>query len=235
MLYFLHSDFSTLSLHRRLLDTSYCIVVIWFIVSILFSLYLFSFTKYSYFFSLTHAGDVFALYITLSTIIIDYHESGFGFMVVLRLSVNMSRVKSTFLVLWHDDVIKWKILPRCWPFVRGIHRYCIMYSLICAWINGWVNNREAGELRRHGAHYDVTVMRFRIISVANLDYISTKTLLRSLIPDENFNIMAAFAISTASADGLVHLGAGPSIDTVMIRYGLCIKCILPNPSHCVLG
>ena len=22
----------------------------------------------------------------------------------------------------HDDVIKWKLFPRCWPFVRGIHR-----------------------------------------------------------------------------------------------------------------
>ena len=33
-----------------------------------------------------------------------------------------------------------------------------MFSLICAWINGWVNNREAGALRRHRAHYDVIVM-----------------------------------------------------------------------------
>ena len=30
-------------------------------------------------------------------------------------------------------------------------------SLICAWINGWVNNREVGDLRRHLAHYDVSV------------------------------------------------------------------------------
>ena len=30
---------------------------------------------------------------------------------------------------------------------------------ICACINGWVvNNRKAGDLRRHHAHYDVTVM-----------------------------------------------------------------------------
>ena len=29
---------------------------------------------------------------------------------------------------------------------------------ICAWINAWVNNREAGDLRRHRAHYGVTVM-----------------------------------------------------------------------------
>ena len=33
-----------------------------------------------------------------------------------------------------------------------------MFSLICAWINGWVNKREAGDLRRHGAHYDVIVV-----------------------------------------------------------------------------
>ena len=32
-------------------------------------------------------------------------------------------------------------------------------SLICARINGWVNNREAGDLRRHRAHYDVTVIQ----------------------------------------------------------------------------
>ena len=33
-----------------------------------------------------------------------------------------------------------------------------MLSLICAWINGLVNNREAGDMRRHGAHYDVILM-----------------------------------------------------------------------------
>ena len=30
--------------------------------------------------------------------------------------------------------------------------------VICVWINGWVNNREPGDLRRYRAHYDVTVM-----------------------------------------------------------------------------
>ena len=28
----------------------------------------------------------------------------------------------------------------------------------CAWKNSWVNSREAGDLRRHRAHYDVSVM-----------------------------------------------------------------------------
>ena len=33
-----------------------------------------------------------------------------------------------------------------------------MFSLISVWINGWVNNREAGDLRRRRSHYDVIVM-----------------------------------------------------------------------------
>ena len=70
----------------------------------------------------------------------------------------------------HGDVIKWKHFPRYWPFVRGIHqspvnsphkgqwRGALMFSLICVWINGWVNNCEAGDLRRYRAQYDVTLM-----------------------------------------------------------------------------
>ena len=37
-------------------------------------------------------------------------------------------------------------------------RGALMFSLICVWITGWVNKREAGDLRRYRAHYDVTVM-----------------------------------------------------------------------------
>ena len=70
----------------------------------------------------------------------------------------------------HDDVIKWKQFPRYWPFVRRIPRLlmniphegqgcgALMFSLICAWINDCVNNREADDLMRHRTHYDVTVM-----------------------------------------------------------------------------
>ena len=39
------------------------------------------------------------------------------------------------------------------PVTRGFD-----VSLICVWINGWVNNREAGDLRRRRSHYDVNVM-----------------------------------------------------------------------------
>ena len=70
----------------------------------------------------------------------------------------------------HDDVIKWKHFSHYWPFVRGIHRSpvnsphkgqwrgALIFSLTCIWINGWVNNRAAGDLRPHRVHYDVSVM-----------------------------------------------------------------------------
>ena len=41
---------------------------------------------------------------------------------------------------------------------EGQWRRALMFSLICAWIKGWANNRDASDLRRHRAHYDVTVM-----------------------------------------------------------------------------
>ena len=58
-----------------------------------------------------------------------------------------------------------KHFPPYWPFVQGIHRppvnslhrgqlrRALMFCLICAWTNGWVNNRDTGNLRRHRAHY----------------------------------------------------------------------------------
>ena len=83
-------------------------------------------------------------------------------------------------VLIYDDVIKWKRFPRHGPFVRGIHRWPVNYphkgqwrealilSLICAGINGWVNNDKAGDLRRHRAHYDVTVMWQITVAINNV-------------------------------------------------------------------
>ena len=75
-----------------------------------------------------------------------------------------------FISMKHDDVIKWKRFPRYCPFVRGIHRSpvnpphegqwhgALMFSLIGAWINSWVNNRETADLRRRRTHYDAIVM-----------------------------------------------------------------------------
>ena len=83
---------------------------------------------------------------------------------------NNSDVNDIGPLILHNDVIKWKHFPRNWPFVwephrslvnsphKGQWRGALMFSLICAWINDWVNNREACDLRRHRTHYDVIVM-----------------------------------------------------------------------------
>ena len=88
----------------------------------------------------------------------------------ITLSVCPSVLPSQGQIFYHDDVMKWKHFPCYWPFVRGIHRLpvnsphkgqwrgTLMFSLIWVWMNGWVNNREAGDLRHHRTHYDVTVM-----------------------------------------------------------------------------
>ena len=93
-----------------------------------------------------------------------------------------------YLAYWHDDVSKWKHFPHYRLFVRGIHRSpansprkvqryrALMFSFICAGINGWVNSREAGDLRRHYSLYDVTVMatafsEIRLICLCILKYV----------------------------------------------------------------
>ena len=70
----------------------------------------------------------------------------------------------------HDDVIKSKHFPRYWALCagnlpvtgesphKGQWRGALMFSFIFAWTNSWVNNGDAGDLRRNRCHYDVIVM-----------------------------------------------------------------------------
>ena len=48
---------------------------------------------------------------------------------------------------------------------RGHWRWALMFSLIWAWTNGWANDQDAGDLKRHPAHYDVTVMSSRHVKL----------------------------------------------------------------------
>ena len=78
-------------------------------------------------------------------------------------------MKETPMAWWRHQK---ENFPRYWPSVWGIPRSpvnsphkgqwqeALMLSLIYPWINGWVNNREAGDLRCHGTHYDVIVMEY---------------------------------------------------------------------------
>ena len=92
----------------------------------------------------------------LSLHVQHYGWSGYYFSFKNNIHSYKMWIISSQTICEHDDVIKWKHFPRSWPFVRGIHRSpvdsphkgqwrgALMFSLICAWINGQVNNREAG-------------------------------------------------------------------------------------------
>ena len=120
--------------------------------------------------------------------------------VLLPMSVTMS-IEICEATL-HDDVIKWKHFPRYWPFVWGIHRSpvnsphkgqwrgTLMFSLIYVWINGWVNNREAGDLRRNRVHNDVIVM-------LKINYVSCD-FLRNITDIAAFHIKISFCLFSAT-------------------------------------
>ena len=78
----------------------------------------------------------------------------------LKVILTLDRIQP--IKICHDDVIKWKHFPRYCTFVREIHRWPGTYKgpwhRSVRWINGWVNSRKAGDLRRHHAHYNAIVM-----------------------------------------------------------------------------
>ena len=101
--------------------------------------------------------------------------------------------------------MKWTDFPRYWPFVRGNHRSpvnsphkgqwrgALIFYLICAWINGWVNNREAGDLRRHRVHYDVTVMLILMADVWGISYRMALRWMRLYLTDDKSSLVQAMA------------------------------------------
>ena len=105
------------------------------------------------------------------------YRVSWNILIILRWILQVGWI---YMADMHDDVIKWKHFPRYWPFLRGIHRSpvnsthkgqwrgALMFTLICARINGWVNNREAGDLRHNRAHYDVIIMSTIFVTLSIL-------------------------------------------------------------------
>ena len=107
----------------------------------------------------------------------------------------------------HDDVIKWKYFP-CYcplwgespvtggfPSQKSVTRSLIL-SLMCAWTDGWANNRDVGDLRRHRAHYDVNLMCTTIDEkFVEMMTFALQCLLQELTypPERRFNIKTVFS------------------------------------------
>ena len=56
---------------------------------------------------------------------------------------------------------------------KGQWHGALMFSLICAWIDGCVNNHKAGDLRRHHTHFDTIVMYSIIFTMSQTCIMST--------------------------------------------------------------
>ena len=55
----------------------------------------------------------------------------------------------------------------------------LVFSLTCPWTNGYVNNRDAGDLRCYRAHYEVTVMNK--ITIATTASVKCQSLLQNCL------------------------------------------------------
>ena len=74
-------------------------------------------------------------------------------------------IQGSVNILAAEGARPWQVTFYMMTSSNGIHRgqWCgaLMFSLICAWRNGWVNNRQTGDLRPNCAHYDVIVMSLK--------------------------------------------------------------------------
>ena len=95
---------------------------------------------------------------------------------IMHMLINLLGLGDVHVCLWTWSPLMMtssnlmETFSRYRPFVRGNHpppvdsphkgpwRGALMFSLICAWTNSWANNRGAGDLKRHRAHYNVTVI-----------------------------------------------------------------------------
>ena len=106
---------------------------------------------------------------------------------------------------------------------KGQWRRALMFPLICVWINGWENNREAGDLRHCRAHYDIIVMKLR-------------SKINSHIYHENFlwnctqgnDRGSHWLDNIGSGNGLVLSGNEPLAEPVLTQIFIPIWCHLAS-------
>ena len=90
---------------------------------------------------------------------------------------------------------------------KGQWRGALIFSLICAWTNGWVNNRDAGHSRRHRAHHDI------IVITSELDWLKIR-------------------ITDTNCDGVENNSSRPVAHSIMKHMcSLEVVCLILIPYH----
>ena len=75
----------------------------------------------------------------------------------------------------------------------------LMFSVTCAWWNGWVSNHEAGDLRHHRTHYYVTVMKMSFVTLHHYDDV-----IMNAIASQITSLMIVYSIVYSDADQSKH-------------------------------
>ena len=110
------------------------------------------------------SGQKHSSYIYLKYGLINRVSSGFSWRLCMRFMMTSS-TGNIFCVtghLWGEST------GDRWPH-KGQWRMALMFSFICAWSIGWANNRDAGDLRRRRAHYDITLTIASNLRLINVD------------------------------------------------------------------
>ena len=97
-----------------------------------------------------------------------------------------------------------------YPSQRPVTR-SLRFSLICAWTNAWVNNRDAGDWRHHRAHYDVTVIYEQISDMMTSRYGNALCIIGDLCDEST--------------------GEGP-VRRTLVFFVVCLNNLLNKYSHC---
>ena len=142
-----------------------------------------------------HCGDQRHLGLCLGYVMraSDLHNARTTILNPFNFVVSISTIPVSWVPHWKSNFPPWRRHASCWrhhvetfftllalcegnspvtgevPSQGPVTRR-LMFSLICAWRNGWANHRVAGDLRRHRAHYDFTAT-FRLCVSSSL-YIS---------------------------------------------------------------
>ena len=105
---------------------------------------------------------------------------------------------------------------------KGQWRGALMFSLIGAWINGWVNNCEADDLRCHHAHYDVTLMiRHLFLAIETAVIIRHQACLRC-IDSANSKRFLTLHDELMKREFFLHYWTSPYIGSVMRSFGISL-------------
>ena len=123
---------------------------------------------------------------------------------------------------------------------KGQWRGALMFSFISVWINDWVNNREAGDLRRHHGHYDVNVIMPPVLDVKDtLRSLSLRGNMITFTPGGYFKRSAKLEALFLGQNYLVQFPDVRSLNETLKTLYLSSNCIpaikyIPRNMHTVL-